>query len=246
MIPYIHVPDLHIGPIPLPPFGLLVATRVLVGIAARLDVWARRLLDRARPLGGARDRRHAPRCGTSPARGRWAHHAIRVHRVHSRPRPAVRPRASGASLHHCPCRVLCADLEKTSPHRHVCHRFGACVCAGALRDGLPSYPGERRGRYTLRGTHARAIWLYGSFSLRSCHALLRTAVRPARVRCAPTVAGSSRAWTRSGRRSYALVRFSLGTSATPEDPPPAPGWSPAEEPRAHGRLGGPPRARGSL
>jgi phosphatidylglycerol---prolipoprotein diacylglyceryl transferase len=31
MIPYIHVPDLHIGPIPLHPFGLLVATGVLVG-----------------------------------------------------------------------------------------------------------------------------------------------------------------------------------------------------------------------
>jgi phosphatidylglycerol:prolipoprotein diacylglycerol transferase len=31
MIPYIHVPDLHIGPLPLHPFGVLVATGVLVG-----------------------------------------------------------------------------------------------------------------------------------------------------------------------------------------------------------------------
>jgi phosphatidylglycerol:prolipoprotein diacylglycerol transferase len=31
MIPYIYVPDLHIGPVPLHPFGLLVATGVLVG-----------------------------------------------------------------------------------------------------------------------------------------------------------------------------------------------------------------------
>ena len=31
MIPYIHVPDLHIGPLPLHPFGILVATGVLVG-----------------------------------------------------------------------------------------------------------------------------------------------------------------------------------------------------------------------
>src|SRR5260221_9936683 len=31
MVPYIYVPDLHIGPIPLHPFGLLVATGVLVG-----------------------------------------------------------------------------------------------------------------------------------------------------------------------------------------------------------------------
>jgi phosphatidylglycerol:prolipoprotein diacylglycerol transferase len=31
MIPYIYVPDLHIGPIPLHPFGLLVATGVLTG-----------------------------------------------------------------------------------------------------------------------------------------------------------------------------------------------------------------------
>jgi phosphatidylglycerol:prolipoprotein diacylglycerol transferase len=31
MIPYIHVPDLHVGPLPLHPFGVLVATGVLVG-----------------------------------------------------------------------------------------------------------------------------------------------------------------------------------------------------------------------
>jgi phosphatidylglycerol---prolipoprotein diacylglyceryl transferase len=31
MIPYIHVPDLHVGPVPLHPFGILVATGVLVG-----------------------------------------------------------------------------------------------------------------------------------------------------------------------------------------------------------------------
>lgn len=31
MIPYIHVPDLHLGPLPLHPFGILVATGVLVG-----------------------------------------------------------------------------------------------------------------------------------------------------------------------------------------------------------------------
>lgn len=31
MVPYIHVPDLHIGPLPLHPFGILVATGVLVG-----------------------------------------------------------------------------------------------------------------------------------------------------------------------------------------------------------------------
>jgi phosphatidylglycerol:prolipoprotein diacylglycerol transferase len=31
MIPYIHVPDLHLGPIPLHPFGILVATGVLLG-----------------------------------------------------------------------------------------------------------------------------------------------------------------------------------------------------------------------
>jgi phosphatidylglycerol:prolipoprotein diacylglycerol transferase len=34
MIPYIHVPDLHIGPVPLHPFGILVATGVLVGSSA--------------------------------------------------------------------------------------------------------------------------------------------------------------------------------------------------------------------
>lgn len=33
MIPYIHVPDFHIGPLPLHPFGILVATGVLVGTA---------------------------------------------------------------------------------------------------------------------------------------------------------------------------------------------------------------------
>jgi phosphatidylglycerol:prolipoprotein diacylglycerol transferase len=31
MIPYIHVPDLHLGPLPLHPFGILVATGVMVG-----------------------------------------------------------------------------------------------------------------------------------------------------------------------------------------------------------------------
>jgi phosphatidylglycerol:prolipoprotein diacylglycerol transferase len=31
MVPYIHVPDLHLGPVPLHPFGLLVATGVMVG-----------------------------------------------------------------------------------------------------------------------------------------------------------------------------------------------------------------------
>ncbi|HZU85442.1 MAG TPA: prolipoprotein diacylglyceryl transferase family protein [Polyangiaceae bacterium] len=31
MIPYIHVPDLHLGPVPIHPFGVLVATGVLVG-----------------------------------------------------------------------------------------------------------------------------------------------------------------------------------------------------------------------
>jgi phosphatidylglycerol:prolipoprotein diacylglycerol transferase len=31
MIPYIHIPDFHIGPLPLHPFGILVATGVLVG-----------------------------------------------------------------------------------------------------------------------------------------------------------------------------------------------------------------------
>jgi phosphatidylglycerol:prolipoprotein diacylglycerol transferase len=33
MIPYIHVPDMHIGPLPLHPFGILVATGVLTGTA---------------------------------------------------------------------------------------------------------------------------------------------------------------------------------------------------------------------
>lgn len=33
MLPYIRVPDAHIGPLPLHPFGLLVATGVLVGTA---------------------------------------------------------------------------------------------------------------------------------------------------------------------------------------------------------------------
>ncbi len=31
MIPYIHIPDMHIGPLPIHPFGVLVATGVLVG-----------------------------------------------------------------------------------------------------------------------------------------------------------------------------------------------------------------------
>ncbi len=31
MVPYIHIPDLHIGPVPLHPFGLLVATGVMIG-----------------------------------------------------------------------------------------------------------------------------------------------------------------------------------------------------------------------
>ena len=31
MIPYIHVPDLKIGPLTLHPFGLLVATGVILG-----------------------------------------------------------------------------------------------------------------------------------------------------------------------------------------------------------------------
>jgi phosphatidylglycerol---prolipoprotein diacylglyceryl transferase len=31
MVPYIHVPDFHIGPLPLHPFGILVATGVLLG-----------------------------------------------------------------------------------------------------------------------------------------------------------------------------------------------------------------------
>jgi phosphatidylglycerol:prolipoprotein diacylglycerol transferase len=33
MIPYIHIPDGHIGPLPLHPFGVLVATGVLLGTA---------------------------------------------------------------------------------------------------------------------------------------------------------------------------------------------------------------------
>ncbi len=33
MIPYIHIPDIKIGPIPLHPFGILVATAVIVGNA---------------------------------------------------------------------------------------------------------------------------------------------------------------------------------------------------------------------
>src|SRR5271166_3209993 len=36
MIPYIHVPDLHIGPLPLHPFGMLVATGVLVGTSVTM------------------------------------------------------------------------------------------------------------------------------------------------------------------------------------------------------------------
>lgn len=31
MVPYIHVPDFHLGPVPIHPFGLLVATGVLIG-----------------------------------------------------------------------------------------------------------------------------------------------------------------------------------------------------------------------
>jgi phosphatidylglycerol:prolipoprotein diacylglycerol transferase len=31
MVPYIHIPDFHIGPVPLHPFGLLVATGVMLG-----------------------------------------------------------------------------------------------------------------------------------------------------------------------------------------------------------------------
>lgn len=31
MVPYIHIPDLHLGPVPLHPFGILVATGVLIG-----------------------------------------------------------------------------------------------------------------------------------------------------------------------------------------------------------------------
>jgi phosphatidylglycerol:prolipoprotein diacylglycerol transferase len=33
MIPFIHIPDFHIGPVPLHPFGILVATGVLAGTA---------------------------------------------------------------------------------------------------------------------------------------------------------------------------------------------------------------------
>jgi phosphatidylglycerol:prolipoprotein diacylglycerol transferase len=33
MIPYIHVPDVHLGPLTLHPFGLLVATGVIIGTA---------------------------------------------------------------------------------------------------------------------------------------------------------------------------------------------------------------------
>ncbi len=33
MIPYVKVPELNIGPVPLHPFGLLVATGVIVGTA---------------------------------------------------------------------------------------------------------------------------------------------------------------------------------------------------------------------
>jgi len=33
MIPYIHIPEAHIGPLPIHPFGLLVATGVLLGTA---------------------------------------------------------------------------------------------------------------------------------------------------------------------------------------------------------------------
>jgi phosphatidylglycerol:prolipoprotein diacylglycerol transferase len=43
MIPYIHIPDLHLGPVPLHPFGILVATGVLVG--TNITTW------RARKLG---------------------------------------------------------------------------------------------------------------------------------------------------------------------------------------------------
>jgi len=31
MIPYIHIPEGHIGPLPIHPFGILVATGVLLG-----------------------------------------------------------------------------------------------------------------------------------------------------------------------------------------------------------------------
>jgi phosphatidylglycerol:prolipoprotein diacylglycerol transferase len=43
MVPYIHVPDLHVGPVPLHPFGLLVATGVLIGTSVTMR--------RARTLG---------------------------------------------------------------------------------------------------------------------------------------------------------------------------------------------------
>jgi phosphatidylglycerol:prolipoprotein diacylglycerol transferase len=33
MIPFIHIPDFHLGPVPLHPFGILVATGVMVGTA---------------------------------------------------------------------------------------------------------------------------------------------------------------------------------------------------------------------
>ncbi|MEO6575691.1 MAG: prolipoprotein diacylglyceryl transferase family protein, partial [Polyangiaceae bacterium] len=41
MIPYIHIADLHLGPLTLHPFGLLVATGVLVG--TWLATWRARL-----------------------------------------------------------------------------------------------------------------------------------------------------------------------------------------------------------
>src|SRR5579885_3601855 len=40
MLPYIHVSDIQLGPIPLHPFGLLVATGVLIGTA--LAMWRAR------------------------------------------------------------------------------------------------------------------------------------------------------------------------------------------------------------
>ncbi|HWL87593.1 MAG TPA: prolipoprotein diacylglyceryl transferase family protein [Polyangiaceae bacterium] len=40
MLPYIHVSDIQLGPIPLHPFGLLVATGVLIGTA--LSMWRAR------------------------------------------------------------------------------------------------------------------------------------------------------------------------------------------------------------
>jgi len=49
MIPYIQVGDIHLGPLTVHPFGLLVATGVLVGVslaewrASRLGLDARRL-----------------------------------------------------------------------------------------------------------------------------------------------------------------------------------------------------------